>query len=281
MHWPQPFEIDKYEALGNDYFVSLLRENDASLWTPDSIRWLCDRRKGVGSDGLLMAHQDLHGEWSVQIFNADGTEAEKSGNGIRIAARYLYDQGSIQDSQFVLSTVGGKVACRVHANDDLVTACLGRATFRSSDIPVTGPSREILEEELWLDSTPWKVSAVGLGNPHCVLFQEAISREITQEIGPQLESHPRFRERTNVGFMQIIDDAHIRLRVFERGVGETRACGTGACAAVAVGRRHGRLGAHVEVALPGGRLAIDWPAEGQALWMTGPALESFRGQVEI
>ncbi len=256
MHWPQPFEIDKYEALGNDYFVSLLRENDASLWTPDSIRWLCDRRKGVGSDGLLMAHQDLHGEWSVQIFNADGTEAEKSGNGIRIAARYLYDQGSIQDSQFVLSTVGGKVACRVHANDDLVTACLGRATFRSSDIPVTGPSREILEEELWLDSTPWKVSAVGLGNPHCVLFQEAISREITQEIGPQLESHPWFPRRTNVQFAHVLDPELVEVEIWERGSGRTLSSGTSAAAVASVGYRLGRLKRKCQVAMPGGRLSV-------------------------
>ena len=144
----KPFTIDKYQALGNDYFVSLRPAAEVAEWTPDFIQWLCDRNKGIGSDGLLVAHQTPPGEWWVQIYNADGTEAEKSGNGIRIAARFLYDHGIIQDSQFVLNTLGGNVECRVHATDDRVTACLGRANFHSTEIPVVGPAREILEEEI-------------------------------------------------------------------------------------------------------------------------------------
>ncbi|MCS6947030.1 MAG: diaminopimelate epimerase, partial [Steroidobacteraceae bacterium] len=157
---------------------------------------------------------------------------------------------------------------------------MGVPDFRPSALPLLVPA-EALHYTLQLADREVRFGAVSIGNPHAVLEVDDVDAAPVQTIGPALQRHSAFPQGVNVGFMQILDAAHIRLRVFERGAGETRACGTGACAAVAVGRRHGRLGAHVDVALPGGVLQIDWPGPGASLWMTGPAVEAFRGSVEL
>ena len=270
----------KMHGLGNDFIVLDHRPGEALL-ASDQWRELADRHTGVGFDQALLIEppRSAGARASYRVINADGSEVEQCGNGVRCVARLLHERNPALGAEMLLDSGAGPVRARILESGD-VSIDMGVPDFAPAALHLDVPA-EAQRYGLLVGGTTVEFGAVSMGNPHAVLTVADVDTASVATLGPQLESHPRFRERTNVGFMQIVDDAHIRLRVFERGVGETRACGTGACAAVAVGRRHGRLGAHVEVALPDGRLVIDWPGEGQALWMTGPAVESFRGQVEI
>jgi diaminopimelate epimerase len=270
----------KMHGLGNDFIV-LDHRSGEPLLAAAQWRALADRHTGVGFDQALLieAPRSAGARASYRVINADGGEVQQCGNGVRCVARLLHGRDPALGADMLLDSGAGPVRARILESGN-VAIDMGVPDFAPAAMNMDVPA-EALRYGLLVGGVTVEFGAVSIGNPHAVLTVTDVDSAPVATLGAQLESHPRFRERTNVGFMQIVDDAHIRLRVFERGVGETRACGTGACAAVAVGRRHGRLGAHVEVALPGGRLWIDWPGEGQSLWMTGPALESFRGQVEI
>ena len=218
-------------------------------------------------------------DFTYRIFNADGGEVEQCGNGARCFARYVRDQGLTRKEHIPVATASGIVILHVEA-DGQITVDMGVPVFEPADIPFAADSQaEVYPLEV--EATQVEISAVSMGNPHAVLRVEQVDKAPVASLGSRIESHVRFPQRVNVGFMQVVDRQHIRLRVYERGVGETLACGTGACAAVAVGRQRGWLDDKVTVSLPGGNLKIQWQGEGQTMLMTGPAVSVFEGRIRL
>jgi diaminopimelate epimerase len=245
----------KYEALGNDYLVADGR--DRAPLAPDLVRRICDRHFGVGSDGILWHEAATDRGISLRIYNPDGSEAEKSGNGLRIFARYLFDRGLVGTEPFAVATPGGRVSCRILDGGARVEVEMGRVSFSSRDIPVAGPEREVLEETLEIGGEKVVHSAATVGNPHCVVMRERVSREEACRLGPLLENHTeRFPNRTNVQFVQVQDARTIQIEIWERGAGYTLASGSSSCAAAAVAHRLGRVGREITVRMPGGDLEV-------------------------
>lgn len=261
----------KYQALGNDYLVL----DDAPSLAPALIRRICDRHFGLGSDGILLP-QRADDRIGVRILNPDGSEAEKSGNGLRIFARWLWDNRYVRNDPFDVQTVGGNVRCAVQRDGAVVDVAMGRVSFWSADIPVAGPPRAVLREALSVGGHELTISAATIGNPHCVVVCATATPELAQELGPLLETHPLFPQRTNVQFVQIIDEHTLRLEIWERGAGYTLASGSSSCAAAAVCHRLGHCGSTVQVLMPGGSLAItitpDWNVR-----MVGPVRKVAEG----
>jgi diaminopimelate epimerase len=260
--------LTKYEGLGNDYLVVeaavLPRPLDAAL-----VRRLCDRHRGVGSDGILVVEPPrARGVAAVVIWNPDGSQAEKSGNGLRIVARWLHDVGRVGDEPFVLETAGGPVRCRVDGED--LDVDMGAVSFDARVIPVAGAAREVVDEPLELEGRALRITAVTIGNPHCVVVCEDVSEARARALGPLLERHPLFPNRTNVQLARVLDRHAIRLEIWERGAGYTLASGTSSCAAAAACVRLGHCASPVTVHMPGGRLAVRVAADWQ-VGMTGPA----------
>jgi len=266
----------KYHALGNDYLVFHSRDFDREL-TTEQIRRICHRQYGVGADGILWT--SIHPEdreFSLRIFNPDGSEAEKSGNGVRIFSRFLWDLGYINDEEIEIRTPGGPVGAVVHKRGDQVTVRLGKASFFSSRIPVTGPPREVLEEPIDAAGRHYRYSAVTLGNPHCVIVLPEISRAETIEAGPVLENDPRFPNRTNVQFVRVADRDRIEIEIWERGAGYTLSSGSSSGAAAAVARKLGLCGPNLRVAMPGGEVTVEIGPEYEVT-LTGPVTSVCHG----
>jgi diaminopimelate epimerase len=244
----------KYQALGNDYLVI---DATASVG-PELVRRLCDRHFGVGADGVLVPGEAADGsDFALGIWNPDGSEAEKSGNGLRIFARYLFDRGLAGADPFAVSTPGGRVSCHVLDGGRRVEVEMGRVSFASRDIPVVGPDREVLEETLAIGGETVVYSAATVGNPHCVILREKVTPEEACRLGPLLENHTeRFPNRTNVQFVQVWNDREIQIEIWERGAGYTLASGSSSCAAAAVAHRLGRVGPEITVHMPGGKLRV-------------------------
>ena len=265
----------KYQALGNDYVVI-----ERAAWGDHveaaRVRLVCDRHRGVGGDGILLVDAGAAPP-RVRIFNPDGSEAEKSGNGLRIVARYLWDTRRAGTEPFTVATAAGPVTCRVHPGGNSVTVDMGRVSFDSAAIPVAGPPREVLREQLALDGRSEEFSAATVGNPHCVLLRERISAADACVLGPRVEVHPLFPHRTNVQLAQVIDRRTLRLEIWERGAGYTLASGSSACAAAAVAHRLGLVDAAVTVQMPGGTLAVEVGPDWQVR-QTGPVAAVFRGE---
>lgn len=270
----------KMHGLGNDFVVIDAIRQQVTL-SPEQVRFLADRRFGVGCDQLLLVEpaQASGVDFRYRIFNADGGEVEQCGNGARCFARFVRDKGLTDKDLIVVETSSGIIELRVEP-DGQVTVNMGAPRFAPPAIPFQAEA-EAASYPLDIDGHTLAIGAVSMGNPHAVLQVEDITSAPVARLGPLLEGHPRFPRRVNAGFMQIVDRGHIRLRVFERGAGETLACGTGACAAVAVGRQQGLLDDKVTVDLPGGPLRISWTGEGQPVWMTGPARTVFEGTIEL
>ncbi len=265
----------KYHALGNDYLV--FGGAAADFLSPAAVRRVCDRRLGVGADGVLVAGPpEPGGRFTLRIMNPDGSEAEKSGNGLRIYARYLWDRGAVRDRPFGVLTWGGPVTCRVLGRGEAVAVEMGRVRFTSADVPVTGPPREVLRETLAVDGQTLEYSAATVGNPHCVLLRERVFEAEARALGPLIEADPRFPNRTNVQFVEVLDRENLRVEIGERGAGYTLASGSSGCAAAAVARRLGLCDASVTVHMPGGRLAIEI-GEDFGVRMTGPVAKVFEG----
>lgn len=266
----------KMHALGND-FVVIRAPDDASLPPPARIQALADRRTGIGFDQLLWLEPPRDPATAVyyRIFNTDGSEAEQCGNGARCIARLV---AGGKPGTLLLESPGGRVAARLHP-DGQVSIDMGEPEFRPERIPfVAGQQQPRYTLEAGAETV--EAGVVAMGNPHAVLLVDDVTRAPVARLGPLLERHERFPNRANIGFLEVADRRHVRLRVFERGVGETRACGTGACAAMAVGRSLGLLDEDVEVSLPGGRLGIHWSGPGHTLRMTGEAITVFEGTIE-
>jgi diaminopimelate epimerase len=271
----------KMHGLGND-FVVLDGINQQVDLTPAQIRKIADRHFGVGCDQLLLveSYEGEDADFRYRIFNADGGEVEQCGNGARCFARFVYDQGLTQKNTIPVMTAGGRIVLQIQA-DGQVKVNMGVPELEPARIPLISVQRQTLYN-LEAEGESVALAAVSMGNPHAVLQVPDVDTAPVARLGAILESHEAFPKRVNVGFMQVVGRDRIRLRVFERGAGETLACGTGACAAVVAGRLQGLLeGGVVRVELRGGNLQIQWQGEGLPVWMIGPAETVFRGTLKL
>lgn len=261
----------KYHALGNDYIV--LDPRDFPAWQPaptvEQIRVVCHRNFGVGSDGILWGPlPSQQSEYGLRIFNPDGSEAEKSGNGLRIFSRYLWDQGLVKNPSFTVEVPGGHVKSVIKDHGRLITVAMGRVSFASDKIPVAGPIREVLNERIQILDREFTYCAATIGNPHCVLPLTEISPALAHKYGPVLETHPNFPRRTNVQFLRVLDRANIQIEIWERGAGYTLASGSSSSASAAVAHRLGLVDRSVTVHMPGGQIGIEI-GEDFSIMMTG------------
>jgi len=270
----------KMHGLGNDFMVIDNLSQTLEL-SQARIREWSDRRTGIGFDQLLVVNPPSVSEahFDYQIFNADGAEVEHCGNGARCFARFVVDKGLTQNHSVKVMTQGGLITLDLQSNGE-VTVLMGKLDFRPKYVPFQAKS-ESLFYDLEVAGQTFQVGAASIGNPHVLLQVDDIEQANVESLGPLIECHERFPNRVNVGFMKIIDRQKIFLRVFERGVGETRACGTGACAAVAIGHRQGLLDKTVTVTLPGGDLQVHWPNENTSIEMTGPCSTVFEGHTRM
>jgi diaminopimelate epimerase len=271
-------QFSKYHALGNDYIV-LNPDDVGSQLTSSQIRLICDRNYGVGSDGILFGpFETPEGDISLQIFNPDGSEAEKSGNGLRIFSRYLWDRGMVHERPFTIMTAGGKVMAQVHKGGRNVTVDMGRVSFDSRRVPVEGPPREVINEAIIVDGHELRFCAATIGNPHCVILQDEITAEEARKWGPLIEKDPRFPNRTNVQFMKILDRANIQIEIWERGAGYTLASGSSSSAAAAVAYRLGLCDSQIAVHMPGGKIDITVSSD-FLITMSGPVTKIADGTI--
>jgi diaminopimelate epimerase len=273
---PMQTPFTKMHGLGNDFLI--IRTADAPPLDSEMIRRLADRKTGIGFDQLLCLEPGRSEGADVfyRIFNRDGYEAEQCGNGARCIARHQAGPGP---REIILEHCGGIARARVEA-DGNVTVEMGVPEFKPELIPFTTDAQQGMYE-LEANGELVQLCVVSIGNPHAVINVDAVVTAPVERLGPLLESHDRFPNHANIGFMQVVTNDRIRLRVFERGVGETQACGTGACAAVVVGRSAGNLADRVVVELPGGEVTICWEGPGSPVWLTGEAVTVFEGTVEI
>ncbi|RCJ39102.1 diaminopimelate epimerase [Nostoc minutum NIES-26] len=250
-------KYSKYHALGNDYLV-VAPEDLAFELTPEKIQRICHRNFGIGSDGILFGPlPSKDARFGLRIFNPDGSEAEKSGNGLRIFSRYLWDRKLVKDAEFDIETVGGRVKACVAKSGQSVRVEMGYVSFQSDKIPVAGHSREVLEESITIDNKTFTFCAATIGNPHCVVQISEVTPEIVKKYGSQLEVHPYFPNRTNVQFMKVLDRGNIQIQIWERGAGYTLASGSSSSAAAAVAHRLGLCDSSIVVHMPGGQIAIE------------------------
>lgn len=267
--------FQKYQALGNDYLV--LETDGERALIPSLIRRICNRHFGVGSDGILLESAPGPGaRFGLRILNPDGSEAEKSGNGLRIFARFLWDEGRVTAEPFIVSTRGGDVTCQVRPGGQQVFVEMGKASFDSARIPVAGPPREVVGEVLPMGNTSLRFTAVTVGNPHCVIHLDEVTPELAQRLGPILETHPLFPNRTNAQFVKVLDRHRLQIEIWERGAGYTLASGSSSCAAAAASVRLGLCEREVTVSMPGGDLQIGVAAD-YALTMLGPVQKVAEG----
>ena len=277
-------KFSKMHGLGNDFVVIDGVRQKVEL-TPEQARFLADRHFGVGCDQLLLveASEQPDVDFRYRIFNADGGEVEQCGNGARCFARFVHEAGLAYKREIRVATQKGVITPRLE-NNGQVTVDMGAPRFSPVEIPFISDKEQLsypLEIEGDHATTTLQISVVSMGNPHAVQVVANVDAAPVAEQGPLIQAHPRFPERVNAGFMQVLDRGHIRLRVFERGAGETLACGTGACAAVVAGIRRGLLDSPVAVATRGGSLTIAWNGAGHSVLMTGPAVTVFTGEIEL
>ncbi len=269
----------KMHGLGNDFVVidAISQVVDLSY---AQIRQIADRHRGIGCDQLLLVERPQSSEvdFRYRIYNADGGEVAQCGNGARCFARFVVDKGLTDKCEIAVETASGVIHPRIE-DDGQVVVNMGAPHFTPADIPFEAELAE--RYVLAMTGTALEIGAVSMGNPHAVLLVDDVDTAPVRDVGPQIEHHTRFSQRVNAGFMQIVSRDNIRLRVFERGTGETQACGTGACAAVVVAYRWGLVDGEVAVDLPGGRLLIRWAGGDAPVFMTGPADTVFEGSIEI
>ena len=272
----------KMHGLGNDYIV--IDNMDGKLDGEDVgkiAEILCKRRFSVGADGLLLVCDSSAADVKMRIFNADGSEAEMCGNGIRCLAKYCYEKNIVKKTMLKIETLAGIKTVWLDVEDGnirSVTVNMGSPIFERPQIPMVGEGR-CIEEELEVEGEKFKITCLSMGNPHCVIFVDSVDDFPVEKFGPRIENHPVFPNRTNVEFVQVIENDEIKIRVWERGVGETLACGTGACAAVVAANLTGKTSSGCFVHLLGGDLKIEYKSNG--ILMSGAAEKSFEGIVDI
>jgi diaminopimelate epimerase len=269
----------KYHGLGNDYLVIRPNEIDGEL-APEQIQLICHRNYGVGSDGILLGPLPSNTcNFRLRILNPDGSEAEKSGNGLRIFSRFLYDQGLVLENRFTVETLGGAVTCCVRDGGKTVTVEMGKVSFLSTKIPVTGEAREVLREQMDISGTTFEYCAATVGNPHCVILCEKPTPALARRYGRLIETDSRFPHRTNVQFLEVLDRQNVRIEIWERGAGYTLASGSSSTAAAAVAYRLGLCDPAVTVHMPGGALSIRFSKDFAAT-MTGPVIRVCQGVID-
>jgi diaminopimelate epimerase len=268
----------KYHALGNDYLVIDPKDLPAPLTTAQ-VKTICHRNFGVGSDGILLGPlPSKKAPFALRIYNPDGSEAEKSGNGLRIFSRYLWDRKLVGQDEFAIETPGGLVKSTVFDGGKMVRVEMGRVSFWSDKIPVTGPRREVINEKISVGGKAFTFCAATVGNPHCVLPLPEISAKLAHEFGPLLETHKNFPNRTNVQFLKVLDRQNIQIEIWERGAGYTLASGSSSSAAAAVAHKLGLCDRKITVHMPGGKLAIEIGNDFDIL-MTGPVTKVSEGVI--
>ncbi len=271
-------KFSKYHALGNDYIV-LDPEDFPKKPTQSQIKLLCNRNFGIGSDGILWGPlKNSNCDFALKIFNPDGSEAEKSGNGLRIFSRYLWDKKLIDKKQFTILTKGGKVVSQVISKNRVIVD-MGHVSFDSNQIPVLGKHREVINETIKANGKEFKYCAATIGNPHCVLICRNISEEEAKKYGPIIECDKRFPNKTNVQFMKVINHSNIKIEIWERGAGYTLASGSSSCAAAAVAYKLGLCSSNISVNMPGGKIEIVI-SKNFAVTMTGSVKKVFTGIVD-
>ncbi|UCF74432.1 MAG: diaminopimelate epimerase [Betaproteobacteria bacterium] len=273
-------KFTKMQGLGNDFVVLDATTAEISL-NPRQLRQIADRHFGIGCDQILQVEAPRRSDtdFYYRIFNADGGEVEQCGNGARCFVRYVHGRGLTKKTEIRVGTLSGVIVPRLES-DGQVTVNMGVPEFDPARIPFEAPGRS-LTYELAIDGRRLEISALSMGNPHAIQLVPDIERAPVASDGPLIERHSRFPQGVNAGFVQIVSRQHVRLRVFERGAGETLACGTGACAAVAAARARGLLDERVTVSTRGGDLGISWAGDGKPVMMTGPAVTVFEGEIEL
>lgn len=270
-------KFHKYHGLGNDYIVIDPNETNADLFV-EGIKLICDRNYGAGSDGILYGPELIGDVFGLRIFNPDGSEAEKSGNGLRIFSRYLWEKGFVKENEFIIKTPGGYVKSQVYDNGNIVRVEMGRVSFNSADIPVVGETGDCIQRKIEIDGRVFIYSAATIGNPHCVIIMDEISNEIAKKYGPLIENNPIFPNRTNVQFVKVIDESNIQIEIWERGAGYTLASGSSSTAAAAVAFKLKKCGRNIKVKMQGGELLINF-TEDLVATMTGPVRAVYDGEL--
>ncbi len=260
--------LKKYHGLGNDYFIYDPKNNALPL-TPARIRLICDRNFGAGSDGILYG-PIFDGEGiAVKIYNPDGGEAEKSGNGVRIFSKYLKDAGYVKERRFTLSTLGGDVDVEyLSESGDLMKVLMGKTTYRSGEIPVAGEDRDVINETMTFDGEEYRVTCLSIGNPHCVIPMEEVTKEKACALGPHVERAQQFPNRINMQLLKVLDRRNIQIEIYERGAGYTLASGSSSCAAASAAYKLGLVDRELSVHMPGGELLISIMPD-ESVYMTG------------
>ncbi len=273
-------EFTKMHGLGNDFMV-IDAIHQAVRLTPTQVRTLADRHFGVGFDQLLLVEPATGAgiDFRYRIYNADGGEVAQCGNGARCFMQFVHERGLTDQTRVRVETLHGILEL-LRQPDGQITVNMGIPEFDPARIPFTAPNRA-LRYALDVDGQTLEIGVVALGNPHAVVQVDDVARAPLADLGPRIGRHPRFPQRVNAGFLQIIDRNTVRVRVYERGAGETLACGSGACAAVVIGRLWGKLAEQVRVQLNGGELVIGWSGEGSPVMMTGPATTVYQGRIEL
>ncbi len=269
----------KYHALGNDYLV-IDPKDFPGPFTTEQIQLICHRNFGIGSDGILFGPLPAEkAPFGLRIYNPDGSEAEKSGNGLRIFSRYLWDKKLVAEKEFAIQTAGGVVRSTVMPGGKTIKVEMGRVSFTSDLIPVTGPKREVINEKITVAGREFTFCAATIGNPHCVLPLPEISADLARQYGPHLETHPNFPKRINVQFLKVIDRRNIQIEIWERGAGYTLASGSSSSAAASVARRLGLCDNSITVHMPGGQIAIELSDQFD-VQMTGPVTRVGEGTLD-
>lgn len=275
-------KFTKMHGCGNDYiYVNGFTEKVADK--PKAVVALSDRHFGIGSDGVIFINPSQQADFEMEMYNADGTRAEMCGNGIRCVGKYVYDHGMTDKTSITVESFGkvkyldltvenGKVV-KVKVN-------MGKPELTAKDVPVVSVHEQVIDEEIIVKGKSYRMTCVSMGNPHAVVFMDDVEHLAIEEIGPYFENHERFPNRTNTEFVQVIDDSHVKMRVWERGTGETLACGTGCCATAVACVLNRLTGAHVTVQVLGGEIEIYWDQKENLVYMTGPAVTVFEGETE-
>ena len=270
----------KGHGLGNDYLVMAEADLDFPL-APAAVRWICHRNWGVGSDGILLRTGSTVADVGLRIFNPDGSEAEKSGNGLRIFAKYLWERGGLRKSPMRIETKGGVVEAVCHVRGESVaevTVEMGHATFRAPEIPMQGPDREVVGVPLQVGERAFRVTCVSVGNPHCVVFTDRLDEAEVRAWGPRIETHPSFPNRTNVQFARVLGRDRVEIRIWERGAGYTLASGSSSCAVAAAAVRNGLAEGRLTLVMPGGELGIEVRPD-YSIRLRGPVAEVCVGEL--
>ena len=278
-------KFTKMHGCGNDYiYVDGAREQISQDKKPDIVKRLSDRHFGIGGDGVIFINPSTEADFEMEMYNADGSRAEMCGNGIRCVAKFVYDKGLTDKTSISIISCGNMKYLDLTVEDGKVSTVkvnMGSPIIKETDIPVISDRKEVIAEPIEVEGKTYKMTCVSMGNPHAVIFMGEISELPLEQIGPSFENHVRFPKRINTEFVKVIDEETVEMRVWERGTGETLACGTGACATVVACVLNGLTKEKVTVKLLGGNLQIQWDRKENLVYMTGPAATVFEGEVEV